>query len=150
MATSEATTHAAADALVEPVILALLQYHRMPAPSPQALGDLVAAMHAESFAPLAQLSDSIFNHPHGVILALRRAWLRHHGRLEEAPVRTAIDAVAVNRILRSATFGEAAFILEDEWRVDDGFFQGLRMVWHQLHPREGGEDIPDDGILDNP
>ncbi|KAJ6575467.1 hypothetical protein B0H19DRAFT_1255018 [Mycena capillaripes] len=134
----EATARAAADALAQPDLLALIAYHHVSLPTPQALADLVSAMHADSFARLAELSDSTFNFPNGLLLALRRAWRRHHERLEEGP--DTMDQDATVRVFRCATFGEVAVILEDERRVTDEVFEYTIMFGRLVR---GGEVVPD-------
>jgi hypothetical protein len=142
---NEAASRAAADAVAHRDILAILAHHHVAVPPPQELADLVSAMHAESFSRLAELSGSTFNYPHAVVLALRRAWRQHHGRLEDAP--GTLDRDSVRRLCRCATFGEAASILEDECRLGDELFRGMWMALPYIQGRLKDE-VADAGILD--
>ncbi|KAF8127104.1 hypothetical protein K438DRAFT_1790110 [Mycena galopus ATCC 62051] len=131
------TARAAADAYARSLLQQTFLYHPAPTPSSASWEDMIKAMNAESFAPLAGLSDGL-NHPHGVLLALRRAWRRHHGLSEGA--QRALGTALCRRLVNCATFAEVASILEDE-RITDDVFDSARTMWRVL---QGREDIPDD------
>ncbi|KAJ7199549.1 hypothetical protein B0H12DRAFT_1244635 [Mycena haematopus] len=122
----------AADALTEPVVLALVEYYGVPTPSPHTLALLLAAMHQEHF-------------PHAVLLSFRRAWRCHHQHLEPSPRN--LLSFSLRRFFHCATFGEAAFIMEDEHSVSDESFKVMRISWRVLRDMK---DVPDTGTLDNP
>ncbi|KAJ7229555.1 hypothetical protein B0H12DRAFT_223790 [Mycena haematopus] len=132
------TARLAADALAQPVILALLEYHGVPTPSTHTLALLLAAVHQEHFAHLAELADTRLNYPHAVLLSFRQAWRRHHQRLEQSPRN--LLSFSLRRFFLCATFGEAAFIMEDEHSVPDDLFRLMRNCWRVSNGRKGVSD----------
>ncbi|KAJ7199238.1 hypothetical protein GGX14DRAFT_662480 [Mycena pura] len=118
---------AAADAVTYPPVLALLAYHQVAAP-PHDIADLVDAMHDETFSRLAGLVDAR-DYSNGLFLSLR------------------LDLNAINRVLRS-TFGEVAYIFEEEWRVKDVEVVTCRLFWRFFVARTGAVPDPDpNGML---
>jgi hypothetical protein len=140
------TARAAADSLARPALLATLAYHHFNPPPPDT-ADLLSAMHMQSFAPLAEILDSRLNCPHGVLLALRRVWRHHHGRQVDGRRADGLSVMTHDdhaRVLRCTTFGEVAFMLEDEFKVADQSFAIVRGLWRVYRGMEG---LPAAGTL---
>ncbi|KAJ6600175.1 hypothetical protein B0H10DRAFT_2196413 [Mycena sp. CBHHK59/15] len=133
---------AAADAVAHPLVLNLFAYHRVAAPPPD-ITDLVNAMHDETFSRLAQLADTR-DYPNGLLLALRRAWRRYHERPEGSA--GTLDHNALNRVLRCSTFGEVAFILEEEWSATDAEVVNCRRFWRAASARGAVPDPDPNGM----
>ncbi|KAJ7147843.1 hypothetical protein C8R43DRAFT_1195110 [Mycena crocata] len=122
------TASAAADSLARPVITTLLQYHLVQVPSPMVLDRLVDTLNDPSFAPLAQIAGEYYRWSDALPLALRRAWRRHHQRPVESTAR--LPSSELPRFLACTTFGAVAFMLEDEYAVDDrAFIDGRHWYW---------------------
>ncbi|KAJ7082977.1 hypothetical protein C8R44DRAFT_904626 [Mycena epipterygia] len=127
---------AAADAVAHPLVLNILAYHQVTAPPPE-IADLVNTMHDRTFSRLAELADAR-NYSNNLLLALRRAWRRYHERPEGSAGK--LDYEAIYRVFHCSTFGEVAFILEEEWSATDAEVVQCRRFWRAANYRG---DVPD-------
>ncbi|KAF8215815.1 hypothetical protein K438DRAFT_1954512 [Mycena galopus ATCC 62051] len=98
----------ASNAVLKAIITSILEHHREPSP-PALVGLLSLAMQQGRLDQLAELSDSA-NHLDMVLVALRRALRRHHGRSGELDTQSLPDDKI--RFFGATTFGPAAAIME--------------------------------------
>jgi hypothetical protein len=131
-----AAAHAAADAAIRPVIIRLLDHHRVTVSFHQ-LSVLVDAAHETTFAQLAQLAGEYLAWSHPLVIGMRHAYRRHHGRPTHATgILNAADMEVFRRVVACTTFGAAAFILDDELDVRDEDFMNARSFYIVLNERQ--------------